>query len=86
MRWNCWILTAVALVAAAGCASDERQWMKVNERYTTAEFQRDHAECSKSGKLDDACMRAKGWVAVSPSKGEKPPEPEQYRGATPTRR
>jgi hypothetical protein len=61
------ILTAVALLAAAGCASDERQWLKLNQKYTTAEFQRDHAACTKSGKLDDACMRERGWVAVNAS-------------------
>jgi hypothetical protein len=65
------ILTAAALLAGAGCASDDRQWLKLNEKYTTEEFQRDHAACSKSGKLDDACMRQRGWVAVNPgSKGE----------------
>ena len=73
------ILTAVALLAAAGCASDERQWLKLNQKYTTAEFQRDHAACSKSGKLDDACMRERGWVAVNASgKGEtRDPRAEQ---------
>jgi hypothetical protein len=60
------ILTVVALILA-GCASDERQWLKVNEKYTTEEFRRDYAACIKGGKLDDACMRAKGWVAVNPS-------------------
>jgi hypothetical protein len=32
----------VAAAALAGCASD-KQWMKVGEPYTTAEFRRDHA-------------------------------------------
>jgi hypothetical protein len=61
------ILTAVVLLAATGCASDERQWLKLSEKYTTEEFQRDHAACSKGGKLDDACMRGRGWVTVNPS-------------------
>jgi hypothetical protein len=70
------------LLATAGCSgSDERQWMKVNERYTTEEFRRDFAECSKSGKLDDTCMRARGWVAVNPSKGDRAtPDPRANRG------
>jgi hypothetical protein len=69
-------VTLIALLAAAGCAVDERQWLKLNEKYTTAEFQRDHATCSKSGKLDDACMRSRGWVAVNPSgKTETPKDP-----------
>jgi hypothetical protein len=61
------VLTLTALLAAAGCASDERQWMKLREKYTTQDFQRDHAACSKGGKLDEACMRSRGWVAVNPS-------------------
>ena len=61
------ILTVATLLAMAGCSADERQWLKLNEKYTTEEFRRDHATCSKSGKLDDACMRGKGWVAVNPS-------------------
>jgi hypothetical protein len=70
------IVTCALLLVAAGCATDERQWLKLNERYTTEEFRRDHAACSKSGKLDDACMRAKGWVAVNPSgKPETPKDP-----------
>jgi hypothetical protein len=65
------ILTVGALLAAAGCSSDDRQWLKLNQKYTTQEFQRDHAACSKSGKLDEACMRERGWVAVNPAgKGE----------------
>jgi len=57
-------------VAGAGCDAD-KQWMKVTESYTTAEFRRDYAECSKSGRLDDDCMRARGWVEVKPSKGDR---------------
>jgi hypothetical protein len=69
------MLLGIALVVAACAADTERQWMKVNEKYTTAEFRRDHAECSKSGKLDDACMRSRGWVDVTGPKA-KSPEPE----------
>jgi hypothetical protein len=61
------IVTLITLLVLAGCASDEREWMKLSEKYTIAEFRRDHAACSKAGKLDDACMRERGWVAVSPS-------------------
>jgi hypothetical protein len=66
-------LTIVALLA--GCASDERQWLKLDQKYTTDEFRRDHAACSKSGKLDDSCMRARGWVAVNPTKTETGKDP-----------
>jgi hypothetical protein len=75
----------VIAAALAGCAA-EKQWMKVGESYTTAEFRRDYAECSKAkdGRLDDDCMRARGWVDMKPSKGDRaadnpPPPPENYR-------
>jgi hypothetical protein len=60
------LLILVALAAAAGCSADERQWLKPNAKYTAEEFRRDHAACSKSGKLDEACLRERGWVAVNP--------------------
>jgi hypothetical protein len=64
------------VLAASGCASDERQWLKPNESYTTEEFRRDHAACTKNGKLDDTCMRSRGWVAVNPlGKAESPKDP-----------
>lgn len=69
------MLLGIAMVMAACSAETERQWMKVNEKYTTAEFRRDLAECSKSGKLDEACMRSRGWVDVTGPKA-KSPEPE----------
>ena len=58
--------------ALAGCSA-EKQWMKVGESYTTAEFQRDYAECSKTktGELNDDCMRAKGWVEMAPTKADR---------------
>jgi hypothetical protein len=47
--------------------------MKVNERYTTKEFVRDHKECSRAGNPDEACMRQRGWVPVNPSKADSEP-------------
>jgi hypothetical protein len=71
--------SVLALAALSGCAQDERQWMKVGQGYTTAEFQRDYAACSKSGTLDEQCLRARGWVDVKPSRGDRaadtPPPP-----------
>jgi hypothetical protein len=62
-----------------GCAT-EKQWMKVGESYSTAEFRRDHADCSKSDKLDEACLRARGWVDMKPSRGDRAePPPPTYR-------
>lgn len=70
------VLTVAVLLAAAACSSDERQWLKLNQKYSTEDFRRDHAACSKGGTLDDACMRSRGWVAVNPSgKGETPKDP-----------
>jgi hypothetical protein len=70
------IIILAATLAVAGCASDERQWMKLSGKYTTEDFRRDHAACSKSGTLNDACMQDRGWVAVSPSgKAETPKDP-----------
>jgi hypothetical protein len=70
------VVILVAVLSVAGCASDDRQWMKLSGKYTTEEFRRDHATCSKSGKLDDTCMRDRGWVAVNPSgKAETPKDP-----------
>ena len=71
----------------AGCGGySDKQWMKVNESYTTEEFRRDHKACSKGIVLDEACMRARGWVDVKPSRGDRaadvpppPPDPRNYR-------
>ena len=67
------VLFGVSLmVALAGCgASDNREWMKVDEKYTTEDFRRDYRECSKSGKLDDECLRRRGWVSVTAGQEEK---------------
>ena len=87
MRWINGSLLTCAVLLAAGCSSDDRQWMKLNERYTTEEFRRDHAACSKSGKLDDPCMRSRGWIAVNPSgKPEQAKDPLAREVGVPTSR
>ena len=61
-------IPVILALAAAGCSSyDDRQWLKVDQKYTTDEFRRDHTACMKNGKLDDNCMRSRGWVAVNPT-------------------
>jgi hypothetical protein len=68
------IVAVIALgigLAAGGCASHEKEWMKIGTSYTLAEFRRDHSACSKGGSLDESCMRTKGWVAVNPGQAEK---------------
>ncbi len=59
----------------AGCAQPEREWLKLNQPYTTAEFRRDVAECTRKGALDEACMKSRGWVSVNPLRPEKPQTP-----------
>jgi hypothetical protein len=68
------VLIPIALGAVlTACGGDSREWMKLNEKYTTEDFRRDYAECSKSGKLDEGCLRGRGWVDVSStSKAEAP--------------
>jgi hypothetical protein len=77
--WLSVALAALAITALSACAV-EKQWMKVGEPYTTAEFRRDYAECSKkTGELDEDCLRARGWVDVKPTKADRaadaPPSP-----------
>ena len=86
MRWTISPTLALAALLAAGCATDDRQWMKLTEKYTTEEFRRDHSACSKGGKLDDGCMRGHGWVAVNPAgKTETPKDPYARDIGTPGR-
>jgi hypothetical protein len=78
MRSALVLLGATLAVAVAGCGSfDTREWMKVEgQKYTAEEFRRDYRECSKSGKVDDECMKGHGWIAVQPGKAEeKKPDP-----------
>ncbi|MBI2217823.1 MAG: hypothetical protein HYU51_11040 [Candidatus Rokubacteria bacterium] len=75
------LVTLGAVLAIASCASEpEREWMKVNERYTVEQFRRDHAECSRKGKLDEACMHARGWVDVKRPAEKPSPLPERPPG------
>jgi hypothetical protein len=67
MRWSRSLPALLLLLPAlGGCVTDEREWMKLNERYTVAEFHRDREACTTKGKIDDACMKSRGWVAVNP--------------------
>jgi len=88
MRWLRHLSALLlALPALGGCVTDEREWMKLNERYTVAEFQRDREACMKSGKIDDLCMRERGWVAVNPGgKSETPKDPHARDLAPPSSR
>ena len=62
-------LLVVLLASALGCASsDERLWYKPGGNYTTAEFNQDRDACTRDKKLDEECLKAKGWVTVSPDR------------------
>jgi hypothetical protein len=76
--WTVLIGLVLGLLAG-GCASDDRQWMKVGEKYTAAEFRRDYTECSRRGRLDEACLRSRGWVDVKPGKAEERTERDPLR-------
>lgn len=72
--WTGWMLMGLTVVGLlAACASPEPEWMKIGQAYTREEFRRDYTACSKQGKVDEECMRSRGWVDVTP-KPEKAPE------------
>jgi len=48
-----------------------------------AEFQRDRAACEKNGKLDEDCLKERGWTPLSADKAPPPPPlPTGPRGST----
>ena len=74
------VLLAALLVSAFGCASsDERLWYKPGGNYTTAEFNQDRDACMRGRKLDDDCLKAKGWVPVSADRPTPTPSPTPPR-------
>lgn len=75
MRWKGLLVLTVMTVLLAGCATDDRDWMKLNEKYTTEDFRRDLKTCTKNDTVDDACMQRLGWVSVSRGRDEKPSDP-----------
>jgi hypothetical protein len=78
------LLVALGLaVALAGCSSAEREWLKTDQPYTAEEFRRDMSACSPKGKVDEACMKSRGWVTVNPPKPDKTPQPTPSRATQP---
>ncbi|MFZ1060529.1 MAG: hypothetical protein WAP47_15185 [Candidatus Rokuibacteriota bacterium] len=75
------VLLAALFVSGFGCASsDERLWYKPGGNYTTAEFNQDRDACTRVKKLDEECLKAKGWVSVNPDRPAPaaPPRPGRY--------
>jgi hypothetical protein len=70
------LLLALGLGAAlAGCGGGDREWLKPDQPYTAEEFRRDMAACSRDGKVDETCMKTRGWISVSPPKADKSAQP-----------
>ena len=75
----------LAGLALGGCAAPNTEWMKINEPYTVEEFRRDLDACTLRGRVDENCMRSRGWVTVTTPKAEKKELP-QYRPGVPQQR
>lgn len=87
MRVSGLVLGLGLTALVSGCATDEREWMKVDQKYTPEEFRRDYRECSKGGTLDEECMKRRGWVTLTPPKAEpKAPDPLAQPGGRGGRR
>lgn len=84
MRTTVRILLGGVLLLAA-CATEEREWMKFGEKYTAADLKRDARGCTAGGKIDETCMKSKGWVSVSPGRTDKPQEQPTRGSGTPRR-
>jgi hypothetical protein len=79
-------LTLALALSLTACTSDpEKQWYKPAGNYTTAEFERDSTACTKSGKLDEECLKQRGWVSLSGDIARKPAEKAPV-GAAPINR
>jgi hypothetical protein len=79
------ILLAALLSVLTACESaPAKQWYKPGGNYTTDEFARDSASCTKKDVVDEACLRGRGWVPLSadaeraPMVGGPTPGKERY--------
>ena len=81
------LLLPVAALVLAGCSSSgepDKQWYKPNVDYTAADFERDRVACTdKKKKLDEDCLKQRGWAALGGDIGPsiKPPDPTKSNSA-----
>jgi hypothetical protein len=69
------LLIALALVVLGCSSGPDHDWMRAdNSNYTSADFRRDLGACTKAGKLDETCMRDRGWITVRPQTETKAPD------------
>lgn len=68
------IVLASAVLGACS-AERERQWAKPGADYTIAEFTRDRDACTKSGVLDEQCLKGRGWVPLTGDREKDVPPP-----------
>jgi hypothetical protein len=69
------LLLAITTLSVSACSLEKgTQWYKPNDNYTVAEFQRDETACTKNRVLDEACLRARGWVGIT-ADDDKGPSP-----------
>lgn len=72
-------LLGLMLLIFIACSSEPaKQWYKPTGNYTTDEFRRDRAACTKNGDVDEDCLKARGWIGLSadPDKGQSPVDPK----------
>ena len=80
------LLLAIATLLLGACAFETpKQWYKPGDNYTVAEFQRDQTACTKNRVLDEACLRERGWAAISADEDKgpssvRPPPPKAGGG------
>jgi len=71
---------AIAALVLGACGGPAKQWYRPNG-YTMADFKRDETACTKSGTLDEECLRGRGWIPLSLGADEdKGPAPVQPAG------
>jgi len=56
------------------CGTDSRKVDEARSDVHDGGVPADLQECTVKGKLDDDCMKARGWVAVTPPKAEQKKE------------